>query len=103
MKIFNVGDNKPHGLPSEQDENFVWLVYYYEDGYYDGSGEAVALMADGRLQLLNLSHCSCYEPFEDWMNGQFVSIEEYLRPKDSVHDIEVKNVVDIKVRELLGK
>ena len=84
-----------------KEEDFVWMVTWYEDNGYDGSGEAVALGKDGLIYTKSLSHCSCYGAFDGGF-GKGVSVEEYLRPKDNVLDASVKDEVDIKVRELLG-
>jgi hypothetical protein len=100
MDVYNVGHDELSEWDLEYAKGAVWFVYSYEDGGYDGSGEGVALMPDGQLQCFNLSHCSCYGPME---SGIFTSVEEYLRPKDSVHDYYSKPEVEAKVRELLGK
>lgn len=82
---------------------YEWFVYWYEDGGYDGSGEAVALRKeDGKLVMKDLSHCSCYGPLEGWATGAtVVTVEEFLRPKDSIFDIECRKAVEDEVRLLL--
>ena len=102
MKVYQVGPDCPYDLP-DQDERYEWLVYYYEDWGYDGSGEAVALTKDGYLQHYDLGHCSCYGPFDAWGNssGQ-TTVEEYFRESDNIHDPDYKDEVKIKVAELLG-
>lgn len=84
-------------------DQYEWIVCYYEnyDGY-SGGGEIVALRKDGLLEFRDLAHCSCYGPLEEWGTNTPMTIEEYLRPKNSIHDFAPGEVVDAKVRELLG-
>lgn len=101
MKLYNVGPDEPYGY-EEKDDRYVWLVYWYEIGDYCGDGEAVAFGKDGLVYFYGLGHCSCYGPFDDWGSpGKGMTVEEYLRPKDSVHDLSVKGPVDEKVTKLL--
>ena len=105
MKIYNVGPDEltDYGL-KYMDGAYKWLVYWYEIGGYDGSGEAVALREDGMLVVKNLGHCSCYGPMEDWATGSsVVSRDEYLRKKEDIHDLTVMEAVDEKVRKLLAR
>ena len=102
MEIYNVGSDVPYDLPND-DEGFVWLVYYYESGYYDGSGEAVALAKDGKLHCFNLGHCSCYGPMDSWpVTTDIQTVEEFFRAKDNILDFDVMDGVKLKVAELLG-
>jgi len=99
MNVFNVGRDELSEWDMDYAKGAVWFVYSYEIDGYEGSGEGVALMEDGRLQCFNLSHCSCYGAMEQ---GTFTTVEEYLRPKDSVHDYWSRPEVEAKVRELLA-
>jgi hypothetical protein len=102
MMIYNVGPDAAYSEPST-DESYVWLVYWYEEGCYDGWGEAVALDTDGKLYCYDLSHCSCYGPFDDWgINRHSVSVEEFFRTKTNIHDRDYKDEIAEKVAELLG-
>ena len=106
MKIYNVGKDVPYDLPSEDDSTYVWLVFDYEDGGYDGQGTAVALGVDGLIYVKDLSHCSCYGPFDGFGYGKWspgVTIMEYMRPKDSVHDMDIVDVIHQKVVKLLNE
>ncbi len=105
MKIYNVGPDElsEWDFQDRLKEGYVWFVYYYEEGSYEGSGEAVALREDGTLDLHNLGHCSCYGPMEEWPSATKMDVTEYLRPKDSVFDYEAMEAVDKKVRELLSE
>jgi hypothetical protein len=100
MDVYNVGVEEPWDLPSD---GYVWLVYSYDVySQYEGGGEAIGLSEeDGMLYIYNLGHCSCYGPFDSVCVS--MTVEEYLRPKDSVHDFDPKSDVDKKVRELLAK
>lgn len=63
MNIYNVGNDIPYDINLLDDNNIVWLVYYYESGYYSGSGEYAALLKNGNIYAGTLDHCSCYPPF----------------------------------------
>ena len=105
MRVYNVGPDqlKDYDLAYVKEDGYEWLIYWYEEGYYDGSGEAVALRKDGQLVIKNLGHCSCYGPMEDWETGAtIVSVGEFLKPKDSVHDITVMEAVMSEARKLLN-
>lgn len=100
MQIYNVG---PDELDYE-DSNAVWIVYHYEGGMYDGSGEAVALGLDGKLRIIGLGHCSCYGPFDEGISaGDIVEVEEFLKENDSVHGYVSYDSLENKVRELLSQ
>jgi hypothetical protein len=103
-EIYNVGpDTVYEEKEILQDERFLWVVYWYESGSYEGDGEAVALHTDGTLHTFSLSHCSCYGPFEDWGNStsKGMTIKEFMREKDSIFDLDFKEEVKVKVKELL--
>lgn len=51
------------GLGAEFDNAEV-VVTDYEDGCYEGSGEALVLR-NGVVEHYDLGHCSCYGPFEN--------------------------------------
>jgi hypothetical protein len=103
MKIYNVGPDElsEWDFSDRLKDGYVWFVYFYEEGSYEGSGEAVALREDGTLDLHNLGHCSCYGPMEEWPSTVAMSVEEFVRPKDSIWDYEAKDAVFQKVQELL--
>ena len=104
MKIYQAGPDKPDLYEYEMcQEAYQWLVHWYEDGGYDGSGQAVALHQDGTVYVKNLDHCSCYGPFDSWETScQKITVEELLRDKDSIHDIEIRDEIMTEVRKLLG-
>jgi len=104
MKIYSLGpDNlEDYELTQITEDQFEWLVYSYENYGYEGGGDAVALGKDGSLYYSSLSHCSCYGPTESWPDKK-MSIEEFLRDKDNVHDYHFMEEVDKKVRALLKK
>ena len=82
-------------------EKFKWIVYWYEEGFYDGGGEAVALGNDGLLYVSALGHCSCFGPTEHFNHTDSMTIEEFNRPKDSIHDYDCRYELKSKVGELL--
>ena len=45
---------------------FFRVIYWYESGDYDGSGEALAHRLDGLFEGMPLGHCSCDGPGQDW-------------------------------------
>ena len=44
------------------------LIHCYHDGGYDGHGVAVYLDNKGDWHLDEISHCSCYGPFDEGFN-----------------------------------
>jgi hypothetical protein len=106
MNIYNVGLDEL-GLGSLQelaDKNkFDWLVYSYCGGDWEGDGQAILLGKDGFLYTTNLGHCSCHGPEDGFYDLCRMTIEEFLREKDSIFDFECKDAVGLKVRELLAQ
>jgi len=98
MQVYCLGDECE--TPSES--SFVWYVYDYWEGSYEGGGHAVGLGIDGLLSVGDLGHCSCYGPMEVWSPTD-MTIDEFFRPKDSVHDYDCPASIVEKVRELLGR
>lgn len=105
FEIFQVGPDQlsEWDLKEVQDDGrFEWLVYWYEDGGYDGSGEAVALGKDGLLYIKNLGHCSCYGPMDGWATDcDKTTAQEFFKKKESIFELEVKDEIYKKVRELI--
>lgn len=102
--IYQVGpDTVYEEAEIRQDERYEWFVYWYENGGYDGSGEAVALCKeDGLLHTWNLGHCSCYGPLDGWATGgEKVTIYEYTREKDDIMTPDAMDCLKKKVAELL--
>ena len=104
MLIFNVG---PDELSVDELENvpkddYVWLVYWYKYDCYEGSGEVVALHKDGHLEYGNLGHCSCYGPMDCFPLTDSMSIEDFLKPKENIHDTDFSEIVKAKVKSLIG-
>ena len=86
----------------KDDPRFEWFVYWYENGYYDGSGNALALCKDGLLYYKDLSHCSCYGPMEGWATGSMkYTVEQFFEDTNSIFDWTVRDEVKAKVIELL--
>ena len=104
MKIYQVGPDMPYGLPEEDDQQFDWVVFWYEDGGYDGSGEAVALCKDdGLLYIKDLGHCSCYGPMDGGLeSGATVTVEKFLEQRDNIHSF-ARTEIEEKVFELLPR
>jgi len=104
MQIYNVGPQAFSESDFEsilRDHEYKWIVIWYEYDFWEGSGELVALGMDGLLHLKGLGHCSCYGPLDEWEQAEKVTIEEFLRRKDSIFDLEFRKEVDEKVRSLL--
>jgi hypothetical protein len=98
MEVYDVGPDCAYG--NEYDDDYIWIVEWYENGGYDGSGEAVALGKDGLLYFANLGHCSCYGPYEDGFSGG-ITVEEYLKTRNDVLGYNQDDLVSKKVLELL--
>lgn len=106
MLVFNVGPDELneydlHDVMKIQ-ENYVWFVYWYEGGDYDGFGEAIALDKEGRLQYSDLGHCSCYGPMESFPSNT-MTVEEFFAQKEDIHDVDFKDEIKEKVKSLIGQ
>ncbi len=62
MNIVHLQDD-PYASDAEF-ENATVVVTKYEEGSYEGSGDAL-IFRNNLVEYYNLSHCSCYGPFED--------------------------------------
>ena len=83
-------------------DQYEWLVYWYESGYYDGQGQAVALRKDGLLELYDLGHCSCYGPFDAFgMNASKITQEQFFEEEKNVLDSIQYDEIRKKVVKLL--
>ena len=106
MLIYSVGQDElsDWDFKEIQAEAYKWIVYEYESGSYDGSGQAVAFKEEnGLLYVKNLGHCSCYGPMDSWETDcEVMTVAEFLRDKDSIMDTDCKDVVKNKVREHVG-
>jgi|ERR1035437_4411368 hypothetical protein len=57
----------------------VELWYWYKQGDYEGSGNALALGDNGLYYVESLSHCSCYGPVENFqLTDPYPSLEAIL-------------------------
>ena len=102
MEVFSVGPDElsSYEIDEVKNENAKYLVYSYENFGYEGSGDAIVINNDNSLIHHELSHCSCYGPFDG--GGTSVSIEDVLAPKESVHEFDCAEEIKSKVKELLG-
>lgn len=103
MKIYQVGPDEPYDLPGEDDEQFEWLVHWYENYGYEGSGEAIGLCKqNGLLYLKNLGHCSCYGPMEAGLeSGDEFTVEQFFEQNENVLSQDFRKEIKDKVQELL--
>lgn len=99
MNVYNVG---PDELSFNEDD-FEFIVCWYESGYYCGSGEAVGFCkTDKMIYVKNLGHCSCYGPMDDGMkSGDTYDIKYFLQDKDNIHSYDAREEIKDKVEELL--
>lgn len=105
MELYNVGVDElnEYDLKDMNGSNFKWIVYWYENGGYDGSGEAVGLHEDGMIYVKGLGHCSCYGPMDMGMeSGQTMTVEKFLVDKDDIISYDSRKEIKDKVRELIG-
>lgn len=104
--MYNVGPDELSDWEFEEMDakGFKFVVYWYENGGYDGSGEAVGLcMEDNLIYVKNLSHCSCYGPMDGGMKaGDSMSVEEFLSHKEEVLAYDARKEIKDKVRELVS-
>lgn len=109
MKIYKVGPEELDKFDLEnlklEENQFKWMVYWYEIDMMEGSGEAVALHVEtGLLHVEDLGHCSCYGPLDDGilLSGDTYTVEKFLSDKDDITEFDARKEVKDKVRELLG-
>jgi hypothetical protein len=107
MLVFSVGPDELNEYDSHDvmkiQENYVWLVYWYENYGYEGFGEAVALDKEGRLQYSDLGHCSCYGPMESFPSKTFMTVEEFFVQREDIHDVDFRDEIKEKVKSLMGR
>lgn len=105
MKIYNVGsDALPQYIEREAEERFVWFVYDYKYDGIEGGGEAVGLDPEGLLHCYNLDHCSYDGPIDDiGREDECVSLDEFLKPKESVHDWNCSQAIRDQVARLVAE
>jgi hypothetical protein len=74
-KIVEMHDNpyELDGVPKDAQ----LIVHHYEDHDYEGSGWLIALLADGKVQQCDLSHCSCYGPTDSGNMDRPQTVEEF--------------------------
>lgn len=81
-------------------DDYVWIITDYITGDYYGDGEALGLRKDGKYDIWNLGHCSCYGPFEE---GPVNTVSHEALFGDLVTlCCEVGPEVLAKAKELLG-
>lgn len=64
--------------------NAQLVVTDYEEREYDGSGTALVLCDDGRVEEINMGHCSCYGPWDEAAVGTWPSVEAFRQAQDDV-------------------
>lgn len=100
MQEYSVGPDVCDYIPN--DENFVWVVYWYKIGDYCGDGEYLALHKDGTLYNGGMSHCSCYGPFDGGLiSGSSFTKEEILGTNGYILISNINEDVLRKAQELL--
>lgn len=62
MKVTQLGPDTPYDL-KDLGTDWVHLIHWYEQGYYEGDGQAVAWDGE-KFYVWSLCHCSCYGPCE---------------------------------------
>lgn len=103
MDIYKVGKCELADWDFTDLKEYSWIVYDYDGGGYDGWGTAVAYK-EGLLYCKDLGHCSCYGPMDCWETScTKVTVDEFLRDKDSIMDYDCNDPIKSKVRELLGR
>lgn len=99
-------DNRGVKLKNDIDRHggVVAIVYWYKsDGSYDGEGTACIKCRNGTWFVMDLGHCSCYEPLDP--NDCYVvevAVDELISP-ESVHDIEIPSELRKKLAEIVDR
>jgi hypothetical protein len=104
MKIYSVGKDElcDWDFNDIKQEKYKWVVYEYENYGYEGGGHAVAMDHEGTLYCKDLGHCSCYGPLDSWETGcTKMSVEEFLKDKESILEYDCTDVIKNKVRCLV--
>jgi len=73
-----------NGLSENYQKDIKWIVYDYQRSSYEGAGFALVCWKDGKIDLFNLSHCSCYGPTEKAPYESWNSWEEILKDSGDV-------------------
>jgi hypothetical protein len=63
------------------------FVSDYESDYYEGSGTAILLTEDNRVEIYNLGHCSCYGPLDYGPCETFDSVNKFKESVSCCGDI----------------
>lgn len=96
-EIVSIGPDEDGAYFKEEGAKFI--VYWYENYGYEGSGDAIACDKDGQLWHQGLSHCSCNDPWDDgWCKVDIGDIHS-----DSVHDLGLGQVFQDTVVALMKK
>ncbi len=86
MQVYEIGpDNSEYGRDNEYD----FVIVFYENYGYEGGGIALGFKADGTVDKYNLSHCSCYGPHEAGPNTT-LSKNEFLNLRENDIDIPAR-------------
>lgn len=94
--IYNVG---PDEMYESGCEGLVWVVAWYEQGSYEGSGEAISFDGE-KYREHGLSHCSCYGT-EDGMSDRsnVIDIQDVIG--ENVINQPCRTEIVKKVREVM--
>jgi hypothetical protein len=81
------------------------VVTDYHIGDYCGDGSALVLGPDNKVREYNLSHCSCYGPFDnDGVVQTWDSIDEFLSGHEDVTHTTIEDItVEVVFTALLRK
>jgi len=75
MEVFNLyEDGEDPGMPAALEDIMEpdVIAYWYRCDSYDGSGEMIYHGKEG-WGTIDLGHCSCYGPGEDWNLGGYTT------------------------------
>lgn len=82
MKEIHLRD-EPSFYDLQRTDEINILVSKYEEGEYDGSGEALLLRDNNVVEYYRLGHCSCYGPFDGGPDETY-TLEEFLEKNKTV-------------------
>ena len=96
MKVIVLNDTA-YDEGNLQECGVQFAIYYYEAEQYEGLGTCLAYK-DGKWYTHNLSHCSCYGPFDEFnLTKPYDKLKDAIR---SLHKDDWSRYFDIRIEDM---